>query len=79
MKSISDEDDYIQKSIPPGAHEIEGLNIEIGRIIIDEGHFTEANYPLTIKPNFSTLGTITEISPQGPTISFCLMIVYEIF
>ena len=70
MKSISDEDGYIQISIPPGAYEIESLNNEIKRIIIDEGHFTEANYPFTIKPNFSTLGSIIEISPQGPIITF---------
>ena len=70
MKSITDEDGFIQKPIPPGAYEIESLNNEIKRIIIDEEHFTEANYPFTIKPNFSTLGSIIEISPQGPIISF---------
>ena len=37
---------------------------------IDEEHYTEANYPFTIKPNFSTLGSIIEISPQGPKNSF---------
>ena len=58
------------KTIPPGAYEIESLNNEIKRIIIDEEHYTEANYPFTIKPNFSTLGSIIEISPQGPIISF---------
>ena len=46
------------------------MNKEIKRIIIDEGYHTEANYPFTIKPNFSTLGSIIEISPQGPIISF---------
>ena len=46
------------------------MNNEIKRIIIDEGHYTEANYPFTIKPNFSTLGSIIEISPQGPIIGF---------
>ena len=70
MKSISDEDGYIQMSIPPGAYEIENLNNEVKRIMIDEGQYTEANYPFTIKPNFSTLGSIIEISPQGPKISF---------
>ena len=70
MKSISDEDGYIQITIPPGAYEIESLNKEIKRIIIDEDHYTEANYPFTIKPNFSTLGSIIEISPQGPIITF---------
>ena len=46
------------------------MNNEIKRIIINEGHFTEANYGSTIKPNLSTLGSIIEISPQGPIISF---------
>ena len=35
-KSITDKDGLIQKTIPPGAYEIEFLNIEIKRIIIDE-------------------------------------------
>ena len=46
------------------------MNNEIKRIIIDEEHYTEANYPFTIKPNFSTLGSIIEISTQGPVITF---------
>ena len=70
MKPISDDDGFIKKTIPPGAYEIERLNNEIKRIIIDEEHYTEANYPFTIKPNFSILGSIIEISPQGPIISF---------
>ena len=70
MKSITDEDGSIQITIPPSAYEIESLNNEIKRIIIDEGHFTEVNYPFKIKPNFSTLGSIIEISPQGQIISF---------
>ena len=70
LKSITDKDGYIQITIPPGAYELENLNNEIKRIIIDEEHYTEANYPFTIKPNFSTLGSIIEISTQGPVISF---------
>ena len=69
-KTITDEDGFIQITIPPGAYETESLNDEIKRIIIDEEHYTEANYPFKIKPNFSTLGPIIEISPKGPTISF---------
>ena len=69
-KTITDEDGFVQIAIPPGAYEIESLNDEIKRIIIDEVHYTEANYPFKIKPNFSTLRSIIEISPQGPTISF---------
>ena len=62
-KTISDEDGFVQITIPPGAYEIELLNDEIKRIIIDEEHYTEANYPFKTKPNFSTLGSIIEISP----------------
>ena len=46
------------------------MSNEIKRIIIDEEHYTEANYPFSIKPNFSTLGSIIEISTQGPVITF---------
>ena len=70
LKTITDEDGFVQINIPPGAYEIESLNDEIKRITIDEGHYTEAKYPFKIKPNFSTLGSIIEISPQVPIISF---------
>ena len=69
FKSISDED-YIQITIRPGVYEIEALNNEIKRIIIDEGHYTEVDYPFFIKPDFNTLGSIIEKSPPGPDISF---------
>ena len=69
-KTITDEDGFVQITIPPGAYEIEPLNDEIKRIIIDKEHYTVSNYPFEIKPNFSTLGSIIEISPQGPIISF---------
>ena len=68
FKSISD-DDHIQISIRPGVYEIEALNDEIKRIIIDEGHYTDEEYPFYIKPDFNTLGSIIEISSQGPVIS----------
>ena len=57
-------------TIPSGAYEIESLNNEFKIINIDDRHFTETDYPFQIKPNFSTLGSIVEISSQGPTISF---------
>ena len=72
MKSITDEDGSIQKTIPPGAYEIESLNNETKRIIIDEGYYTENNYPFKIKPSFSTIGSIIEISQRGPIIIFML-------
>ena len=69
LKSITD-DDHILITIPPGAYEIESLNNEIKRININQEHYTETNYPFNIKPNFSTLGSIIEISTQGPVITF---------
>ena len=69
FKSITD-DDHILITIPPGAYEIESLNNEIKRIIINQEHYTETNYPFNIKPNFSTLGSIIEISAQGLVITF---------
>ena len=69
LKSITD-DDHIIITIPPGAYEIESLNNEIKRIIIDQEHYTETNYPFNIKPNFSTLGSIIETSAQGLVITF---------
>ena len=69
-KTITDEDGFFQTTIPPGAYEIESLNDEFKRIYIDQGHYTEVDYPFQIKANFSTLGSIIEISPQGPIIIF---------
>ena len=46
------------------------MNNEIKRIIIEQEHYRETDYPFTIKPKFSTLGSIVEISPQGPIIGF---------
>ena len=64
-KTITNEEDFIQITIPAGAYEIENLNNEIKRIIIDKSHYTEDEYPFMIQPNLSTLGSIIEISPQG--------------
>ena len=69
FKSISD-DDHIQLSIRPGVYEIEALDNEIKGNIIDEGHYTEVEYPFHMKPDFNTLASIIEISPQGPVVSF---------
>ena len=57
-------------TIPVRDYEIESSNAEIKQIGINEGHFREDDYPFKIKPNFSTLGSIIEISSQGPSISF---------
>ena len=68
MRSITDGGGFVQIIMPPGAYEIEALDKEIKRIIIGEDHFTEANYPFKIKPDFSTLGSFIEISPKGPIV-----------
>ena len=59
--SINDKD-CNQLTILTGAHEIQSLNIGIKRNNFEEGYFTEANYPFTIKLIFSTLGSIIKIS-----------------
>ena len=48
------------------------MNDAVKRIVIDKGPYSEDEYPLTKKPKFSTLGSIIELSPQGPVISFVL-------
>ena len=68
-KAIKDED-FIQIRISEGAYEIESLNDEIKRIIIEKGHYTETKYPFGFTPNFSTLASIVEIFKPGPMISF---------
>ena len=60
-RSIID-DDFSVISISPGSYKIERLKNEYGRSINDEENFTEADYPFTMKPNFSTLGSNLEIS-----------------
>ena len=69
-KTITDEDGFNIITLPPAAYETESIDKELKRIIVGEDHFTETNYPFKIKPNFSTLGSIIEISPQGPIIIF---------
>ena len=54
--------ELIMITIPHGAYELESLDLEIKRIIIEEGHITENFYPFSITPNFSTLGSIIEIT-----------------
>ena len=69
-KSIINERDFSQITNPTGAYEIESLNNEIKRFIVEKEYFTDANYAFTIKLNFSTLGSIIETSPQGQIKKF---------
>ena len=55
-------DDFNQLTVPPGTYGIESLNNEIKRIIGEEFFFTKAKNSFTIKPSFSILGFIVEIS-----------------
>ena len=75
MKSITDEDDFIQKTIPQGAYEIENLNKEIRMIINEEEKETKPDYPFTIKPNFSTLGSFKKIHRKDRHLVLYLMMV----
>ena len=70
LKLVSDEDGYIILSIRPGVYERGALKDEIKGNIIDEGLYTELDYTFYIKPDLSTLGSIIEISSQGPVITF---------
>ena len=47
--------------ISPVSYGLESLDAEINRIRINDGNFIEDVYPFKIRPNFSTLVSITEI------------------
>ena len=69
-KSITDKDDFIQIVIPKGAYDIESLKIDMKRITIEDGHFTEGNYQFRMKPIFSRLLSHIEISRQKTLFKF---------
>ena len=69
-KSITEKDDFIQNVIPKGAYDIESLKIDMKRITIEDGHFTEANYQFRMKPIFSRLLSHIEISRQKTLFKF---------
>ena len=69
-KLITDEDDFIRISISPGAYEIEALKNEMKKINVEKVYLTNEDSPFTMKPNFSTLGSIIENFSQGPITSF---------
>ena len=71
-KTFIDKGGFIHVTIPLGAFEIENLNDESRKNIIEESQFTEVDCHFTDKPNFSTLNGIIEISRQEPWISFTL-------
>ena len=69
-KSINDKEIFSQISIPTGVYELEILNDEMKRIFIEERPFAEKIYPLTSKPRFSKLLSLTEFSRSELLISF---------
>ena len=72
FKESFEDGEFIQIRLREGAYQIESINREIKRIIIEKGHYTETDYPFRLTPNFSTLGSIVEILSPGPMISFVL-------
>ena len=69
-KTNTGEEDLIGITILVGAYEIESLDNEIKMIINDKGHYSENEYPFTIKSTFISIGSVFEISLQGALISF---------
>ena len=67
---INPANEIVMITIPHGAYELESLDLEIKRIIIEEGHITKDFYPFSIKPNFSTLGSIIESTDPNFLIDF---------
>ena len=67
---INPANEIVMITIPHGAYELESLDLEIKRIINEEGHITKDFYPFSIKPNFSTLGSIIEITDPNFLIDF---------
>ena len=68
-KSITDEA-FIQFRISNGAYEVESLNTEIKRNIIDKEYYSEDDYPFIIKLNISTLGSIVQLLKPTGVIGF---------
>ena len=67
---INPANETVMITIPHGAYELERLDLEIKRIIIEAGHITENFCPFSIKPYFSTLGSIIEITNPNFLIDF---------
>ena len=70
LQIFFDKDGFLQMTLPPGAYKIESSTNKNKRNIIDGSPFTETDYQVTIQPNFSTSGSIIEISRQEPINTF---------
>ena len=85
------DDNFSKLSIAMGAYLMGSLTKETKWNVVEQGFFTEANSPFTIKPNFSTLcfniktssnitGRQTVFTPVGSkkgNIGFKLVLIYE--
>ena len=69
MISLTDKDGFVQTSVLPGTYEFEILNAEGKMFNIEAGLFSEADYPFTMKPKFSTLGFAIENCRQEELFS----------
>ena len=63
-KSNTDKNGFKQTTFPQSAFELGYINDEIMRLLVKEKHFTGANCPCKIKPNFSALGSVEEVSRE---------------
>ena len=77
--SVTDNDGFLQITIPPCVQKVESLKIEVKRIIIDEAHFTEVYYPFKNKPSFSTLDSLIDFYRQKPKTSFISDVTIKVF
>ena len=67
---INPANEIVMITIPHVTYELERLDLEIKRILIEDGHITKDFYPFSIKPNFSTLGGIIKITDPNFLIDF---------
>ena len=59
----------VDNAIPKVAYELEALDLEIKRLMVLNGDSDGESFPFTIKPNFTTQGSIIEIE-DGWEIDF---------
>ena len=46
---------------PKGAYELEAIDLEIKRLMVLNGDSDDETFPFSIKPNFTTQGSIIEV------------------
>ena len=71
-KNFSNEGDFIQITIKPGAYEIESLNIEIRRLSIDGEHYTESDNYISNQSKFFNTGIYYKNITTRTDNQFCV-------